>query len=122
MTPFALLSLWDNQGALLLALVWFIALGGIAMRLLFVRQLSWFGIAGYVALGWAGIAWVYPLTANLGDWALALLIGGGVTYTAGLAFFHWNGFRFGNAIWHVCVLVGAAAHFASISLQLDIAA
>lgn len=121
-TPFALMPLWDHLGYVLLMIVWLVAFAGIAARLFMVRRLNWLGTVGYVALGWAGIAWIYPLAANLGGGALGLLIGGGVAYTSGLAFFHWTGFRFGNAVWHAFVLAGATAHFASIALQLQHAA
>jgi hemolysin III len=118
-TPFALMPLWDHLGYVLLFIVWLVAFAGIAVRLFMVRRLNWLGTAGYLALGWAGIAWIYPLAANLGNAALGLLIGGGIAYTSGLVFFHWTSFRFGNAVWHAFVLAGAAAHFASVALQLQ---
>ncbi len=117
-TTVAAMPLWDHRGFILLVLVWSAALGGISVRLFMVRRLHRFSSFGYVAMGWAGIAWVVPLARVLDPWPLGLLAAGGIAYTGGLAFFHWPRFKLGNAIWHVFVLVGSVAHFAAILLML----
>lgn len=117
-TTVAAMPLWDHRGALLLGLVWAAAFGGIALRLFMVRRLHRFSSLVYVALGWAGVAWIVPLVQTLEPWPLGLLGVGGIAYTAGLAFFHWPRFKINNAIWHVFVLAGSATHFVAILLML----
>lgn len=114
-TPFALLVLGDHLGWLLLLLVWLLAFVGIAIRVFWIRRLHRFTPAFYAALGWLVLAWAGSLLDTVGAGALALIVAGGIAYTAGLAFFRWRDLRYGNALWHVFVVVGSACHFLAIA-------
>jgi hemolysin III len=50
---------------------------------------------------------------------LVLILLGGVTYVAGVAFYRWHALRFHNAIWHLFVAVAAGLHFAAIALAVQ---
>lgn len=117
-TPFALLVLGDHLGWLLLALVWLLAFAGIGIRVFWIRRLHRFAPALYVVMGWLGLLWAGPLLDTVGAGALALIVAGGIAYTAGLAFFRWHGLRYGNALWHLFVVAGSACHFSAIALYV----
>jgi hemolysin III len=45
---------------------------------------------------------------------VALLVAGGVAYTAGVAFFAWERLPYNHTIWHLFVLAGSALHFSCV--------
>ncbi len=45
---------------------------------------------------------------------LALLLAGGVAYTAGVIFYVWQRLPYHHAVWHVFVMAGSACHFSCV--------
>lgn len=113
-TPFALYALGGGWGWGLLGLVWALAIGGIVFKTVFHGRLEWATVAFYLGMGWIGLAALGPIAAGLGPVGTALLVGGGVAYTAGVAFYVWHDLPFNHAVWHVFVMVGSALHFAAV--------
>ena len=68
----------------------------------------------YLGLGWAAIVAIKPLLSALPAATLALVAVGGALYSIGVAFHLWQSLKFQNAIWHACVTVAAACHFAGV--------
>ena len=112
-------SLW---AVALGAFVWGGALVGVALKLLLPGRLDRVAIGVYLALGWSAIVAIKPLAAALPAGALALVLVGGGVYSIGVAFHLWQALKFQNAIWHACVAVAAACHFAGILQALGGAA
>ena len=113
-TPVALNSIQGAWGWSLFGTVWGLALTGVALKLLFPGRLEKLSIGLYFATGWAGLAAIEPLVANL-HWAALTLLGiGGFFYSAGVAFHLWTGLRYHNVIWHGFVLTGAMCHYFSV--------
>ncbi len=112
----ALLSQIQNGlwAVALAAFVWSGALVGVALKLLLPGRLDRVAIGVYLALGWSAILAIKPLVAALPAGALALVLVGGVVYSIGVAFYLWHALKFQNAIWHACVALAAACHFAGI--------
>ena len=75
-------------------------------------------ILAYILLGWIGIIAIGPVTAALPTVSLWLLLAGGLTYVAGVAFYIWERLRFQTAIWHGFVAVAAGLHFAAIAVSV----
>lgn len=117
-TPFILIILRNQFGAGILTLVWAAAAFGIAMKLIFRSRFSAIGIALYLIMGWIGVLAVQPLYLALGAAPLALVIAGGLSYTAGLIFFGWHGLRHHHAIFHVFVLAGSILHFVAVAFYV----
>jgi len=113
-TPFALYVLGGGWGWGLFGLVWALALAGIVFKTVFHGRLEWATVGFYLAMGWVGLAALGPIAAGLGPGGTALLVGGGVAYTAGVAFYAWHALPFNHAVWHVFVMVGSALHFAAV--------
>lgn len=117
-TPFLLVLLRSEFGMTMLAIVWSIAVFGISMKVMFRGRLKALGIFLYLAMGWIGVAAVQPLYVAAGVIPLALLIGGGLSYTAGMIFFGWKSIRHHHAIFHVFVLVGSILHYIAIAAYI----
>lgn len=114
-TPFLLVVLRGGIGFGMLAVVWAIALFGIAMKTIFRGRFNAVGIASYLVMGWIGVIAVQPLYVALGTVPMVLLIAGGVSYTLGMIFFGWKSLRHHHAIFHVFVLAGSIIHFVAIA-------
>lgn len=105
-------------GYIVLAAVWAVALVGAVGKM---TELLKPGVAStllYVALGWASIVLIWPLMQTLPPTALWLMVIGGIVYTVGSPFNHWDALPFNVAIWHCFVLAGSALFFAAIVLAL----
>ncbi len=116
-TPF-LARIGSIETNLMLAAIWIASLGGMVLKLLDIGRREWLATVLYLAVGWSGIATLGLIVASLPGTSLALLLTGGGLYSGGVAFHHWRGLRFQNAIWHAFVLGGAVCHFLAILVAL----
>ena len=101
------------------AVVWTGAALGILVKVVLPGRYDRLSILAYVLLGWVGVIAIGPVTAALPAVSLWLLVAGGATYVAGVAFYVWHGLRFQNAIWHGFVAVAAGLHFAAVAVALS---
>ena len=116
-TPFTLLTLRGAWGVSLFALVWALALAGIALEWRRVRNRVLMASL-YVALGWVGLIAVKPLAENLAPGGLWLLFGGGAAYTLGVPFYLWKRLPYSHALWHAFVLLGSVLQFFAVLLYV----
>jgi hemolysin III len=65
-------------------------------------------------MGWCVLLAIKPLLASMPTGGLWLLLAGGVTYSAGVAFYVRERMRYHHAIWHVFVLGGSVFHYFAI--------
>lgn len=113
-TPFTLLSLSGGWSAGLTAIIWSLALSGMALRLWSPRGMRTLSVAPYLLLGWVGLTAIFPLLTALGPTTFALIVLGGLLYSVGVVFHVWTSLPFQNAIWHGFVLTGAVTHYFAI--------
>jgi len=116
-TPFALGPLRGPFGWTLLAGVWAIALGGVALKLRVGcgRKHERLSLTLYLGLGWLGLVTARPLVAHIGLTGFAWIVAGGLAYTLGVVFYTRDcRLRFGHALWHLCVAAGSACHFVAV--------
>src|SRR5207248_3182420 len=120
-TPFAALVLHGALATTILVVVWAGAIGGV------VFSLAWPGApraliaAVYLALGWVAVVAMPQIAQRAGWGALALLGAGGVLYTAGAVIYALRRpdprpqvFGY-HEVFHVLVVVAAAAHYAAVA-------
>jgi hemolysin III len=119
-TPFMLAKLDGPMAWTVLAIVWTVALAGVALNLLARWNAPKAYIAMYLVLGWAALTVVDRLIHTLSPLGLGLLAAGGILYTVGVIFHVNKKLPFNSAIWHGFVVAAASCHFAAI--YLDIAA
>ena len=87
---------------------------GVASKLFMPTRLDRGAVGFYLALSWSAIVAIKPLAATLPATALALIVAGGLIYSAGVPFYVWRSLKFQNAIWHACVALGAALQFGGV--------
>ncbi|MFR6613019.1 MAG: PAQR family membrane homeostasis protein TrhA [Collinsella sp.] len=104
-TPFCLITLANDGGAVLFFAVWAIAIIGIALECFMrERQPHWVSGLVYLLMGWLVVFKLPELVALLNPVALALLAVGGVCYTAGVPFYIAKNVRYLHSVFP---LVGA---------------
>jgi hemolysin III len=111
-TPFALGALRGGWGWSLFGVVWGCAVVGVLLKGFDrLRHPGW-STGLYVAMGWLVLVAAGPLVERVAPAGLALLVAGGVSYTAGAAFFLLDSkLRYGHFVWHLFVLGGSTCHF-----------
>ena len=120
-TPFALLVLDGSLATAILIVVWAGALGGIVLNLVWTTAPKWLSAVVYISLGWVAVVAFPDLAQELGPAAVSLMAGGGLLYTAGAIIYAAGRPNpapkvFGyHEIFHLLVVVAAAAHFAVVA-------
>ena len=113
--PFSLVTLRGPRGFVLLGAVSTLAAAGILCEFLVRRHRSVVAVSLYLGSGWLALLAIGPLARALPAPALALLLGGGVLYTLGVAFYALDRrLRWGHGAFHLFVLAGSVAHFAAV--------
>jgi hemolysin III len=102
----------------ILGLVWMLALGGALAKLFFWRNPGRAGTLIYLFMGWLSVALVWPMIQTLPTGAIALVVAGGLLYSAGVIFFVSESLRFSKAIWHGFVLAASVCFFIAIALGI----
>ncbi|MDA8275258.1 MAG: hemolysin III family protein [Actinomycetota bacterium] len=105
----------------LLVVVWAGAVGGVALRQLWLDAPKWAVAVPYVVVGWSALTVLPPLLHVLGATGFALLVAGGLAYTAGAVVYARKRpdpvpTVFGyHEVFHACTVVGFALHYAVIA-------
>ena len=116
-TPFTLVTLRGPWGWSLFGAVWGMAIAGVLLKTRWRgRKDHWLSTAVYLVMGWLIVLALGPLVRALEPGGLALVVAGGLAYTAGVAFFLWERLPFNHAIWHLFVLGGSVCHVLAASL------
>lgn len=116
-TPFCLITLANDGGAILFFAVWAIAIIGIALEcFLRERQPHWVSGLVYLLMGWLIVFKLPALVALLNPVALALLAVGGVCYTVGVPFYIAKNVRYLHSVFHLWVLAGSIFQFMAVIL------
>jgi len=116
-TPFTLISLRGPWGWSLFAIVWSLALIGIALEMRRVRN-RLLSVALYVGMGWIAVVAAGPLIDSVPAPGLWLLLAGGLCYTLGVPFYLWRRLPYNHALWHVFVLAGSILQFFAVLLYV----
>ncbi|MHA6802447.1 PAQR family membrane homeostasis protein TrhA [Salinifilum ghardaiensis] len=123
-TPFAMLAMQPTTGAVVLAVVWGGALGGVILKLSWPNAPRWVGVPVYLALGWVAVFVLPELLMHAGAAALALLIAGGVLYSLGGVAYAakrpdpWPRTFGYHEVFHTAVSAAAICHHIAIWLAL----
>jgi hemolysin III len=104
----------------LLSIIWSLALIGIGVKVFYIRAPRWLNAGIYLIMGWLCIAAIGQMLAVLPLWVIGWLVTGGVIYTLGAVVYITKIFNlipgvFGfHEIWHIFVILAAAAHFVAV--------
>lgn len=113
-TPFTLVTIREDGGWWLFAIVWTLAAIGIALEAWWVYRPKWVSALVYLGMGWLAIFAIKPLIANLEATGVWLMVAGGLAYTLGTIFYVLKRVKFMHAVWHLWVLAGSALHFVAV--------
>jgi hemolysin III len=123
-TPFALLVLDGPIATVILVVVWAGALGGILLKLVWIDAPKLLTAIVYVALGWVAVAAFPDLVDELGLTGTALVVAGGLLYTAGAVVYAFKRpdpvpTVFGyHEVFHALVIVAAALQYAVVAFYV----
>ncbi|MEG0961422.1 MAG: hemolysin III family protein [Lachnospiraceae bacterium] len=118
-TPICLVVLGGKLGAILLAIVWGIAILGILVKAFWITCPKWFSSLLYIAMGWVCVLAFTQIINSLSPQAFVWLLAGGIIYTVGgviyalkLPIFNSKHKNFGShEIFHLFVMGGSICHF-----------
>jgi hemolysin III len=114
-TPFALATIHDTTGWLLLGVVWAVAFIGVLLKAFDRVRHPLLSTGLYVGMGWVVLLAAYPLVASLTASGIQWLICGGIAYTVGVVFFVLDArIRYSHCVWHVFVMAGTACHVVAV--------
>jgi hemolysin III len=114
-TPFTLGPLAGPWGWALFGTVWGLAALGVTLKLFDRLRHPHLSTGLYLAMGWCVLPALGPLIEGVPGPGLWLLVAGGLSYTAGTAFFALDAaVRYAHFVWHLFVLGGSACHFFAV--------
>jgi hemolysin III len=114
-TPIALLAVPAPTGLILFALIWGLAITGIALRFVWMAGFQIISLLLYLVMGWISMVWADSFFDGIGG-GTYLIIAGGACFTLGVAFYLLRRLPYNHAVWHLFVLGGAICHFLAVQL------
>ncbi|MEQ1619252.1 MAG: hemolysin III family protein [Terricaulis sp.] len=117
-TPFTIKLLPPDFAFWITGAIWVAALVGAA------GKVFWTGVSDkvwclvYLAFGWLAVLVLGPVVPSLPGPAIAMLVIAGLTYSGGVLLYLNHAIPYRRAIWHACVILGAAGHYAAVLLGL----
>lgn len=120
-TPISVLAVGSPQRELVMAAVWGAAIAGLVVQLVWIDAPRWLTAALYVGVGWVAALVLPAILDGLGVAGFALLVLGGLTYTAGAVVYarRWPDpvpevFGF-HEVFHALVILAAGLHLAVVA-------
>jgi hemolysin III len=123
-TPFCVLMFQGFWKWGLLALIWSLAVVGVAAEVILIKAPRWLRVSVYIMMGWIVIAAISEMLKVMPVGALVWLLAGGVIYTLGAIIYATKKLdlfpgKFGfHELWHIFVIVAALAHFIAIAVYV----
>ena len=106
-------------GWTLFGFLWTCVIAGMVGKFVALGKHPRLSLALYLAMGWVALLILWPMWQHMPHAAFWWIVAEGVFYTAGAYFFHGDEqHAFWHAIWHVFIVLGAAAHTTATFLIL----
>ncbi len=113
-TPFTLGVMRGPWGWTLFGLVWALALFGLTTKAVIGAHHRWLSVPLYLAMGWLALIAAPQILTRIPLSGLIWLLAGGISYTAGVAFFAAPRLRYSHLMWHIFVIAGTVCHFFAV--------
>jgi hemolysin III len=114
-TPFTIGVLRGTWGWTLLGVIWGLAIVGVALKVFDKASHPILSTGLYLLMGWIVVIAVDPLLARVPTAGFLWLLAGGLSYTAGVAFFATDSrLKYGHLIWHLFVIAGTSCHYFAV--------
>ena len=111
-TPILMLTVPFPASVAIMAMIWYLAVLGIVFSCISLKS-KHISSGIYMIIGWMSMALVWYIWNNGGHMAVWYLLGGGLLYTLGVAFYLAK-FKYSHSIWHLFVLCGVVLHYMAI--------
>lgn len=117
-TPFTIKLIPPDFAVAVTAAIWMAAFAGAAGKVFYpnLSDRAWCLI--YLAFGWLAVLILGPAVPTLPPLAIGMLIVAGVTYSGGVLLYLNHALPFRRALWHACVILGAAGHYGAVLVGL----
>lgn len=119
-TPFCLLAFHGFWKWGLLVGIWLLAALGIGANLWLIKAPRWITAGVYVVMGWLVALAFGEMRVSLSPATIGWLFAGGLIYTLGALVYSTRRLNFKpevfgfHEVWHIFVMLGAAAHFVAV--------
>ncbi len=119
-TPFCINAFTGFWKWGMLSIVWSLAVIGIVVKIFYIGAPRWVNAGIYVLMGWLSVTAAGQMLTALPAWVFTWMIIGGVIYTLGAIVYATKIFNFKpgvfgfHEVWHIFVLLAAAAHFIAV--------
>ncbi|MBL8089495.1 MAG: hemolysin III family protein [Anaerolineales bacterium] len=104
----------------MLSIIWSLAIIGIVVKIFYIKSPRWLSAGIYVIMGWISVSAAGQMLSALPTWVFVWLLIGGIIYTLGAVVYATKIFNFKpgvfgfHEVWHIFVLLAAAAHFVAV--------
>ncbi len=112
--PMSLVGIGGALGWTVFGIITACALVGIVLNSVDLHRFKRFSLVLYIVMGWLALFTLLPIWRVSGNSGIALLLAGGVFYTAGVFFYKQKERPYMHFIWHLFVLAGSFMHFLMI--------
>jgi hemolysin III len=105
----------------LVAIVWGMALAGVALKLLFIKAPRWLSAGIYLLMGWFSLVAVGEMVVTMPPGALVWLFVGGAFFSLGAVVYilkkpdFFPGVFGFHELWHIFVILGCLSHYILIA-------
>ena len=103
---------------LTLVLVWLVAAGGMAFKIVFWGRFRLVQMLIYILMGWLIVIVWRPVSAQITPRFFYMMLTGGLLYTSGTIVYSLKKMPYYHAVWHLFVLGGSVFLFLGIYLYL----
>jgi len=118
-TPFAVIA-GGPLGRWILIGIWSSAVLGFLGKIIAPHRWERASILLYLAMGWVFVIAAGPISAEITQATLILILVGGGLYSIGVVFHLWERLPYQNAIWHVFVLVASLVFYSAMIVEVSI--
>ena len=117
-TPFTIKLLPPEFAIGITVAIWMAALAGAAGKVFWtgLSDKAWCLI--YLAFGWLAVLILGPAVPSLPPLAIGFLVAAGAIYSGGVLLYLNHALPYRRALWHACVILGAAGHYAAVLIGL----
>lgn len=113
--PMSLLVVGGRTGWMLFLTNTTLAVIGITLNAIDLKRFDKVSLVLYALMGWLIVVALRAIISTLPPLGLALLVAGGVSYTAGIIFYKSQK-RYMHFVWHLFVLAGSVLQYLCIAL------